>query len=211
MPRPKTQNSVPQLSAGQASYVLDRLVSDRRVSPGEITRYVSEMHREISDLEQRLQSLRHAAGSAIASALSSVGVKRRGRRPGRPAGSTNAAASTAASTPATGAKRGPGRPPGSGAKRGPGRPRGSANVAAATSGGISGGGAPAAASAAGAKRGRRRKSVITPEQLASRQLQGRYLGLIRQVPASKRAQYQKIAKEKGREAAIRELQDAVKK
>ena len=205
MPRPKTQNSVPQLSAGQASYVLDRLVSDRRVSPGEITRYVSEMHREISDLEQRLQSLRHAAGSAIASAL------RRGRRPGRPAGSTNAAASTAASTPATGAKRGPGRPPGSGAKRGPGRPRGSANVAAATSGAISSGGAPAAASAAGAKRGRRRKSVITPEQLASRQLQGRYLGLIRQVPASKRAQYQKIAKEKGREAAIRELQDAVKK
>lgn len=216
MPRPKTQNSVPQLSAGQASYVLDRLVSDRRVSPGEITRYVSEMHREISDLEQRLQSLRHAAGTAIASALSSVGVKRRGRRPGRPAGSTNAAA-PAASTPATAAKRGPGRPPGSGKKRGPGRPRGSSNAAAgANAGGASAAntGANASGNAAakkgGAKRGRR-SSQITPEQLASRQLQGRYLGLIRQVPANKRAQYQKIAKEKGREAAIRELQEAVKK
>jgi hypothetical protein len=169
------------------------------------------MHREISDLEQRLQSLRHAAGSAISSALSSVGVKRRGRRPGRPAGSTNAA--PAASTPATGAKRGPGRPPGSGAKRGPGRPRGSSNAASgANAGGASAANAGAASgAAAGAKRGRRRKSAITPEQLASRQLQGRYLGLIRQVPANKRAQYQKIAKEKGREAAIRELQDAVKK
>jgi hypothetical protein len=52
---------------------------------------------------------------------------------------------------------------------------------------------------------RRRRSRITPEQLASRQLQGRYLGLIRQIPASKRAQYQKIAKERGREAAINEM------
>ena len=52
---------------------------------------------------------------------------------------------------------------------------------------------------------RRRRARITPEQLASRQLQGRYLGLIRQIPASKRAQYQKIAKERGREAAINEM------
>jgi hypothetical protein len=52
---------------------------------------------------------------------------------------------------------------------------------------------------------RRRRSRITPEQLASRQLQGRYLGLIRQIPASTRAQSQKIAKERGREAAINEM------
>jgi O6-methylguanine-DNA--protein-cysteine methyltransferase len=106
-------------------------------------------------------------------------------------------------------KRGPGRPPGSGAKkRGPGRPKGSSKAAAAPAANA---GAQTSATAAPAKRGRRRRSAITPEQLASRQLQGRYLGLIRQVPQSKRAQYQKIAKEKGREAAIRELQDAVKK
>jgi hypothetical protein len=57
----------------------------------------------------------------------------------------------------------------------------------------------------GAKRARRSKASITPEQLASRKLQGRYLGLIRQIPASRRGQYQKIAKEKGREAAIKEM------
>jgi hypothetical protein len=76
-------------------------------------------------------------------------------------------------------------------RRGPGRPRGS-------------GAQPAAA----AKRGR---SALTPEQRASRQLQGRYLGLIRQIPATRRAQYAKIAKEKGREAAIKEMQSALNK
>jgi hypothetical protein len=171
------------------------------------------MHREISDLEQRLQSLRHAAGAAISTVLSKAGIgapARTGRRRGRPAGSGKASAAAATPAAATGAvKRGPGRPPGSGAKkRGPGRPKGSSKAAAAPAANA---GAQTSATAAPAKRGRRRRSAITPEQLASRQLQGRYLGLIRQVPQSKRAQYQKIAKEKGREAAIRELQDAVKK
>ena len=70
----------------------------------------------------------------------------------------------------------------------------------------------AAPAAAPAKAGRRRRrAAITPQQLASRQLQGRYLGLIRQIPANKRAQYQKIAKEKGREAAIKEMQNALGK
>jgi hypothetical protein len=58
---------------------------------------------------------------------------------------------------------------------------------------------------------RRRRSAITPEQLASRQLQGRYLGLIRQIPATRRGQYQRIAKERGREAAINAMKDTLKK
>jgi O6-methylguanine-DNA--protein-cysteine methyltransferase len=65
-----------------------------------------------------------------------------------------------------------------------------------------------AAAAAGGRR--RRRSRITAQQLASRQLQGRYLGLIRQIPASQRGRYAKIAKDKGREAAIREMQGALK-
>jgi hypothetical protein len=82
-----------------------------------------------------------------------------------------------------------------------GRPPGSRNRAKA-----------AAAAAAGRPgRRRRRRSAITPEQLASRQLQGRYLGLIRQIPASRRGQYQRIAKDKGREAAIKEMQGALGK
>ena len=69
---------------------------------------------------------------------------------------------------------------------------------------------PRAPRAAG-RRGRRRRGPITAEQLASRQLQGRYLGLIRQIPKSQRARYAKTAKERGREAAIKEMQSALKK
>jgi|SRR5947209_607451 len=142
------------------------MISDRRVSQGEIIRYVNEMQHEIDELERRLQSLRAAAGGGAGSAA--MAAPR--RRPGRPPGSRNRAA--AAPTPAP---------------------------------------APAAAPVQGGRRGRRRRSAITPEQLASRQLQGRYLGLIRQIPASKRGQYQKTAKDKGREAAIKEMQNALGK
>jgi hypothetical protein len=181
VPRPRLNAPAPELSGGQASYVLDRLIADRRISPGEVSRYVSDMHREISDLESRLQTLRAHAGASSSSS-------------GTTSGST------------TGARRGrpPGRPPGSGKRRG--RPPGSGRKAAAAA-------SPAAAASApqatgGVKR-RRRRSAITAEQLASRQLQGRYLGLIRQIPASRRGQYQKIAKERGREAAINEMKSAV--
>jgi hypothetical protein len=47
--------------------------------------------------------------------------------------------------------------------------------------------------------------------LASRQLQGRYLALVRRFPATKRAAYAKIAKERGREAAIKDMQDSLGK
>jgi hypothetical protein len=58
---------------------------------------------------------------------------------------------------------------------------------------------------------RRRRSKITPEQLASRQLQGRYLALVRQFPANRRVAFAKIAKDKGREAAFREMQESLRK
>jgi hypothetical protein len=178
MPRPRLNAPAPQMSGGQASYVLDRLIADRRISPGEVSRYVSDMHREISDLESRLQTLRAHAGAST--------------------GTGGGATSTG-----TGKRRG--RPPGSGTGKRRGRPPGSGKKAAAAAS------APAAAAAGtggGVKR-RRRRSRITPEQLASRQLQGRYLGLIRQIPATRRGQYQKIAKESGREAAINAMKSAV--
>ena len=180
MPRPRLIAPAPQLSAGQASYVLDCLIADRRIPASEVTRYVSDMHREISDLESRLQTLRAHAGAAAPAAASSGTTT--GKRRGRP----------------------PGRPPGSGKRRG--RPPGSGKKAAAAA-------APAAMAAspvaAAAPVKRRRRARITPEQLASRQLQGRYLGLIRQIPASRRGQYQKIAKDSGREAAINAMKSAV--
>ena len=137
MARPRSVSSAPRLNPGQASYVIDQLIKERRISVGEINRYLGAMHREIDELVQRLDSLRAAAGPAS-------GFSR-----------SNATAG--------GARRG--RPAGSGRKRG--RP-----VAVA-----------AAAAPQGAPK-RRRRRAVTPEQMASRQLQGRYLGLIRQIPAS---------------------------
>ena len=61
MPRPRSsQQSTTTLSPGQATYVLERLVAERRISPGEIYRYLSEINREISSLEERLSALRGA-------------------------------------------------------------------------------------------------------------------------------------------------------
>ena len=141
MARPR--RDLPQLSPGQASYVLQRLVSDRRVSAGDVTRYVSDMQREIEELQRRLETLRAASGGGEAIV-----------------------------------------------RRGPGRPR---------------------STAAPATKRRRRRPAVTAERRASQQLQGRYLGLIRQIPSSRRAHYQKIAKDKGREAAIKEMTSALGK
>ena len=46
------------------------------------------------------------------------------------------------------------------------------------------------------------KKAVTPEQEAGRKLQGRYLGLIRQIPASQRVKFSTMAKTDGRQAAI---------
>lgn len=147
MPRRRKQQRALHVSPGQASYVLDRLLAERRISQGEVNRHMAGMQREISELERRLDTLKQASGGA------------------RRVPPTAAAGHTAAAAPQRKAR----------AKR------------------------------------RRRRAIITPEQLASRQLQGRYLGLIRQIPANKRGQYQKTAKEKGREAAIKQMQSALKK
>jgi hypothetical protein len=160
MPRPRKQPTPSQLSPGQAAYVVERLIAERRLSLGEVSRYVGEMGKEIDELEQRLARLRLAHGAGAIAA----------------------------------ARRGPGRPPGR-----PGRPAAAAAVAGAV------------AATVVRRRRRRRQVELTPEQRASRQLQGRYLALVRQFAVSRRPQFSKIAKEKGREAAIKEMQNALKK
>ncbi len=141
------KSTIPDLTPGQANYVLGRLVADRRISGGEVRSCLDDMHREIGELERRLEELRamHSGGAA--------GSRRRAARRGRPAGS--------------------------------------------------GAGRKAA--------GRKRRKAISSEQLASRQLQGRYLALIRQIPATRRAQYSRMVKEQGREAAVKAMSDALKK
>ena len=164
------------------------MIGERRISPGEINRYISDMQREIDELERQLQALREAAGTGG------------GYRTGGGYGAGTGTSTGGGYGTGTGGRRKPGRPPGSGTGTGRrrGRPPGSGRKAAA--------GGEGAAAPAGR---RRRRTAITAEQLASRQLQGRYLGLIRQIPANRRAQYQKIAKDQGREAAINAMKSAV--
>ena len=51
----------------------------------------------------------------------------------------------------------------------------------------------------------KKKVVLSPQQRASRQLQGVYMSLIRQVPKAKRTAYQNLAREKGRQAAVDQI------
>jgi hypothetical protein len=49
---------MPQLPPGQATNVLSRLVRDGRVTSADIARYISDIHRDIAELEARLERLR---------------------------------------------------------------------------------------------------------------------------------------------------------
>jgi hypothetical protein len=163
MARPRKNAPLPELTPGEAAYVMERLMRDRRVSRTEVNQYLSEMKREIGELEARLRRLREVTGNVVvaatgvAAAVGSAAIVRRvrGRRRGAAAG----------------------------AEAAPRRGRKAGRVSAA----------------------------ITEEQLASRRLQGRYLALVRQFAASRRAQFARTAKEKGREAAIKEMQEALRK
>jgi hypothetical protein len=59
----KTPSPRIQVSAGEALYVLDRLVSEKRITASEVARLAADMHEEIADLERRLAALRQAAES----------------------------------------------------------------------------------------------------------------------------------------------------
>ena len=58
---PEQENS---LTDGQAAYVLDRLVRERRITPSEVARYLAELPGEIRSLEARLRSLRGEEASS---------------------------------------------------------------------------------------------------------------------------------------------------
>jgi hypothetical protein len=57
----------------------------------------------------------------------------------------------------------------------------------------------------------KRKFTVTPAVLASREIQGRYLPLLNKFTGKRKEQFAKTAKEKGREAAIREMEAALAK
>jgi hypothetical protein len=60
-----TEVNVETVTAGQAQWVVERLLADRRITPQDVQRYVADIGREIQDLEQRLASLREAVGDRL--------------------------------------------------------------------------------------------------------------------------------------------------
>ncbi len=57
----------------------------------------------------------------------------------------------------------------------------------------------------------KKKVALSPQQRTSRQLQGVYMSLIRQVPKTRRTAYQTLAREKGRQAAVDQLKSDLAK
>lgn len=51
------------VTAGQAQWVIERLLAERRISAKDVSKYLDNMQGEIRDIERRLASLREAAGS----------------------------------------------------------------------------------------------------------------------------------------------------
>lgn len=82
------------VSPGQAQYVVERLIKERRVSRADVNGYLADMGREIQDIEQRLASLRAAAGTARVAAQKppsaarapKTGKRRTGGKKGHPRG-----------------------------------------------------------------------------------------------------------------------------
>ena len=183
-----------------AQEILQQLISEGRISAQDVDRA-----RQISDLERQLAALRGGGGA-----------RRRGRPPGMGAPGKSTASASVLTSEQRASRQLQGRylalvrriPAGKRARYGQiAKEKGREAAIRAMQSEV--GSSKPAATAGGGKR-RRRSVKLSSEQLASRQLQGRYLGLIRQIPASQRARYKKIVKDKGREAAIKELQSAVK-
>jgi len=57
MPR---EHATQPLSQGQSQYILERLIAEGRVTPGDVARYLAEIQNEICQLETRLRALRGA-------------------------------------------------------------------------------------------------------------------------------------------------------
>lgn len=186
--------------SNDAQEILQQLISEGRISAQDVDRA-----RRISDLERQLAALRGGGGA-----------RRRGRPPGVGARGQSTASSSVLTSEQRASRQLQGRylalvrriPAGKRARFGQiAKEKGREAAIRAMQSEV--GSSKPAATAGGGKR-RRRTAKLSSEQLASRQLQGRYLGLIRQIPASQRARFKKIVKDKGREAAIKELQSAVK-
>ncbi|MDP9176974.1 MAG: hypothetical protein M3O61_04775 [Gemmatimonadota bacterium] len=83
MPREHSQ----ELTGGNAIYVLERLVAERRVAQAEISRYLAELPRKIRELEARIRELRGDEGAPKPQPVAKTRKVR--RRPARPSPERN--------------------------------------------------------------------------------------------------------------------------
>lgn len=196
-------------SFNDAQEILQQLINEGRVSAADVDRY-----RQIGELERQLASLRGGGKVGRRRGRPPAAAGRRGRKAGAAALTAGQRASRqlqgrylalVRQIPATRRRRF------SEMVQKQGREAAIRAMQAEVGGAkaSAGRGRPARRGAAGKRR--RRSAKLTSEQIASRKLQGRYLGLIRQIPATQRGKYKKIVKDRGREAAIKELQSAVGK
>lgn len=83
-----TQPQAPGISPGQASYVIERLLAERRISPSDVNACLADLAREIRDIEGRIATLRAVAGSEVprpkASPKRRIARQKRAKRRGRP-------------------------------------------------------------------------------------------------------------------------------
>jgi hypothetical protein len=79
--------NVENITGGQARWIIERLLADRRISQQDVRGYVADMGREIQDIERRLETLRAVAGNGVATSLpqrTTPAANVEKRRPGRP-------------------------------------------------------------------------------------------------------------------------------
>lgn len=55
------------VTPGQAQYVVERLIKERRISRSDVKRYLADLGKEIGAIEERIRTLREAAGPAAVS------------------------------------------------------------------------------------------------------------------------------------------------
>jgi hypothetical protein len=83
-----THPEAPGISPGQASYVIERLLAERRIALSDVNAYLADIAREIRDIEGRIATLRAATGNdaprPMAPKMRRAAQPKRVGRPGRP-------------------------------------------------------------------------------------------------------------------------------
>jgi hypothetical protein len=153
------------VTPGQATYVIERLLAERRLTTNDITRYLNDLQHEITTIETRLAIL-HAATP----------------HPTRSPAHTTTQPSTPSNTTRTTSKRD--------------QQQIASNTIASNT---------PASNTVASNTAKRRKRQFSPAIRAQQQLQGRYMGYLRQLPSHLKPRFHAIKGRDGIGAAITAL------